>query len=46
MPRLGRTPLLRKQYRWSLNSDNRRATPREVEQDRLDAARRAGRGSV
>lgn len=47
MPRLGRTPFLRKQYRWSLDPNKQpKPTPREVEQLKQQAARRAARGFV
>ena len=48
MPRLGRSQLLKKQHRWSGSTepDRRRETPKEAEQRRQAAARRASWGSV
>lgn len=46
MPRLGRTPFLRKQYRWSLDTERRKLTPKEAEQRRQAEARRRARGFV
>lgn len=48
MPRLSRSQLLRKQYRWSGSSspDRRKTTPRQAEQLKQDQARRAARGFV
>lgn len=48
MPRLSRSKLLRKQYRWSGSTapDRRKTTPREAEALRQAETRRAARGFV
>jgi hypothetical protein len=48
MPRLSRTKLLRKQYRWSGSTavDRQKTTPKQAEALRQAEARRAARGFV
>ena len=48
MPRLSRSQLLRKQYRWSGSTapDRRKTSARDAEQLKQEQARRAARGFV